>query len=66
MLHPNIYLIIIEYFISIVIVSLVFNNLNLEKLIPMYEYHYNASRIIKIGSNSISVDALENSQNKKI
>ena len=64
-LHPNIYLIIIEYFISIVIVSLVFNNLNLEKLIPMYEYHYNASRIIKIGSNSISVDALENSQNKK-
>lgn len=52
LLFPNIYLIVLEYFVSIVAVSLIFNNLNLEKLTPIYSYQYDADRMIKTGGTT--------------
>ena len=64
-LFPNIYLISLEYFISIGMVSLSFKDLNLEKLMPMYEYQYNADRTIKIGISSVNIENSGISSNKR-
>lgn len=63
-LVPNIYLIGLEYFISIVIVSLVLNDLNLEKLIPICKYTYNVNRVIKLGSSKANIETSAISSNK--
>ena len=46
-------------------VSLSFKDLNLEKLMPMYEYQYNADRIIKIGISSVNIENSGISSNKR-
>lgn len=50
LLYPNIFFITIEYFIIIKMVGNVFDDLDLEKLIPICECAYDYGRIIKTNS----------------
>ena len=58
LLHPNIYLILLEYIVAIKLVYTSFDNLNLERLIPLYSYMYDFERMIKT-DNATRIDSSE-------
>ena len=68
LLHPNIYLIILEYILVINLVKSSFNNLNLERLIPLCDYLSTFSSMIKTnsGGREIPTDVLTDKNKKDI